>query len=265
MRGTVETWVNSQWKYRAVPGQLSVEINTEKILWQRETRNDGGKRLQFCVGLIARKLEYSLATLQNMNFQNDAWHTANNFLAICLNSFSEAPPESVPDLRMLEANCAVAYFRAWRGVTMAWKGKSRKFIPDHWNAFEQRSSPLVANGNRKAHHPINALLNYAYQVAESELLIQSVSEGFDPTIGILHESQPNRNSFLLDLIELERAQIDFQIFNFVRSNVFSADDFTIAKDGTVLLNPQLARYVALMVCRLPPKSIEEKLCLEAIG
>ena len=28
MRGTVETWVNSQWKYLAAPGQLSVEINT---------------------------------------------------------------------------------------------------------------------------------------------------------------------------------------------------------------------------------------------
>ncbi|WP_348270785.1 DUF1214 domain-containing protein, partial [Rhizobium sp. Root268] len=27
MRGTVETWVNSQWKYLAAPGQLSVEIN----------------------------------------------------------------------------------------------------------------------------------------------------------------------------------------------------------------------------------------------
>jgi hypothetical protein len=33
MRGTVETWVNSQWKYRAAPGQLSVEINT---LWKIE-------------------------------------------------------------------------------------------------------------------------------------------------------------------------------------------------------------------------------------
>jgi hypothetical protein len=29
MRGTVETWVNSQWKYLAAPGQLSVEINTD--------------------------------------------------------------------------------------------------------------------------------------------------------------------------------------------------------------------------------------------
>jgi hypothetical protein len=27
MRGTVETWGNSQWKYQAEPGQLSVENN----------------------------------------------------------------------------------------------------------------------------------------------------------------------------------------------------------------------------------------------
>ena len=31
MRGTVETWVNSQWKYRAAPGQLSVEINSQGL------------------------------------------------------------------------------------------------------------------------------------------------------------------------------------------------------------------------------------------
>ncbi len=31
MRGTVETWVNSQWKYLAAPGQLSVEINSPEL------------------------------------------------------------------------------------------------------------------------------------------------------------------------------------------------------------------------------------------
>ncbi|CAH1696667.1 hypothetical protein CHELA1G11_50004 [Hyphomicrobiales bacterium] len=31
MRGTVQTWVNSQWKYRAAPGQLSVEINNVEV------------------------------------------------------------------------------------------------------------------------------------------------------------------------------------------------------------------------------------------
>jgi len=28
MRGTVETWVNSQWKYLAAPGQFLAEINS---------------------------------------------------------------------------------------------------------------------------------------------------------------------------------------------------------------------------------------------
>jgi len=29
MRGKVGTWVNSQWKYQATPGQFSVAINTQ--------------------------------------------------------------------------------------------------------------------------------------------------------------------------------------------------------------------------------------------
>jgi N-acylneuraminate cytidylyltransferase len=39
MRGTVETWVNSQWKYLAEPGQLSVEINNYNPL-QRPRRQE---------------------------------------------------------------------------------------------------------------------------------------------------------------------------------------------------------------------------------
>lgn len=30
MRGKVGTWVNSQWKYQATPGQFSVAINTRQ-------------------------------------------------------------------------------------------------------------------------------------------------------------------------------------------------------------------------------------------
>jgi CRISPR-associated protein Cas1 len=106
------------------------------------------------------------------------------------------------------------------------------------------------------------MLNYAYRVAESELLIQAVSGGFEPTLGIMHEIKPNRNSFLHDLIELERADIDFQIFSFVRSNVFAADDFVITPDGVVRLNPQLARYVATMVCGMQRRPIKDRLGLD---
>jgi CRISPR-associated protein Cas1 len=106
------------------------------------------------------------------------------------------------------------------------------------------------------------MLNYAYRVAESELLIQAISEGFEPTLGIMHEVKANRNSFLHDLIELERADIDFQIFNFVRSNIFAADDFVITPEGVVRLNPQLARYIATMVCGMRRQPIEDSLDLD---
>ncbi|MGV1989181.1 helix-turn-helix domain-containing protein, partial [Agrobacterium sp. 22-221-1] len=33
MRGKVGTWVNSQWKYHATPGQFSVAINNIAINW----------------------------------------------------------------------------------------------------------------------------------------------------------------------------------------------------------------------------------------
>ena len=35
-------------------------------------------------------------------------------------------------------------------------------------------------------HPVNAMLNYAYAVLESEIRIKAISEGYDPTIGIMH-------------------------------------------------------------------------------
>jgi CRISPR-associated protein Cas1 len=234
----------------------------EKVIWQRETFCEHERRMAFSIGLIARKFEQSLDTLHRLNYRNDAWKRAVDFLEASGQALFDDPPRTIRDLLMIEANCAVAYFRAWNGVTLAWKGKSRKFIPDHWNAFDQRSSDNNLTGNRRADHPINAMLNYAYRVAESELLIQAISEGFDPTIGILHELKANRKSFLHDAIELERAEIDFQIFNFVRSNVLAPDDFVITQSGAVRLNPQLARYLAKLIIAMPRVSISEKLGLE---
>jgi CRISPR associated protein, Cas1 family len=39
---------------------------------------------------------------------------------------------------------------------------------------------------RNATHPINAILNYAYAVLESQVRTQIVADGYDPTIGCLH-------------------------------------------------------------------------------
>lgn len=254
--------LNWQGEIVTTTSKTGYSADIEKVIWQRETYSEYERRMAFSISLVARKFERSIDTLHRLNYRNSAWQRAVDFLEVSGNALYDDPPSTTRELLMIEANCAVAYFRAWNGVTLAWKGKSRKFIPDHWNAFNQRSSDNSLAGNRRADHPINAMLNYSYRVAESELLIQAISEGYDPTIGILHELKTNRNSFLHDVIELERAEIDFQIFHFVRSNVFAPDDFTITPNGTVRLNPQLARYLTNLIIAMPRASISEKLGLD---
>jgi CRISPR-associated protein Cas1 len=63
-----------------------------------------------------------------------------------------------------------------------------------------RSSPFHLAGNRNAAHPINAILNYAYTVLESELRIKAIAEGYDPTVGIMHEGRDGSSKFVFDLM-----------------------------------------------------------------
>jgi CRISPR/Cas system-associated endonuclease Cas1 len=74
-----------------------------------------------------------------------------------------------------------------------------------------------------------------------------VSEGFDPTIGIMHHGFKDSPAYVFDLIEPERPKVDAAILNFVTVFEFSAADFTLRSDGVVRLSPQLARRVCALV------------------
>jgi CRISP-associated protein Cas1 len=94
-----------------------------------------------------------------------------------LSRLEENPPETIIELRALEANCAASYFRSWVGMPTKWRGISRRPIPDNWHSIGVRSSPYHLAGNRNAAHPVNAILNYAYAALESETRIKAISEG----------------------------------------------------------------------------------------
>lgn len=100
-------------------------------------------------------------------------------------------------------------------------------------------------GNRNAAHPVNAILNYAYTVLESEMRINAIADGYDPTIGIMHEGRDGSSKFVFDLMEPERPKVDRAVLEFVKTTVFDPADFTIRSDGVVRLNPQLARMVVV--------------------
>jgi CRISP-associated protein Cas1 len=164
-----------------------------------------------------------------------------------LSRLEENPPETVSELRTLEANCAAAYFRSWADMTIKWRGTSRRPIPDNWSSIGARSSPYHLAGNRNAAHPVNAILNYAYAALESEIRIKAIAEGYDPTIGIMHEGNDRSSKFIFDLMEPERPRVDRAVLDFVEGHVFDPADFVIRTDGVCRLNPELARMVVAKV------------------
>jgi CRISP-associated protein Cas1 len=159
----------------------------------------------------------------------------------------ERSPETISELLTLEANSAASYFRSWIGTPIKWRGTSRRPIPDNWHSVGPRSSPYHLAGNRNAAHPVNAMLNYAYAALESEIRIKAISEGYDPTIGLMHEGSDGSSKFIFDLMEPERPRVDRAVLDFVRAHVFHPADFVIQADGVCRLNPEMARMVVAKV------------------
>jgi CRISPR/Cas system-associated endonuclease Cas1 len=102
-------------------------------------------------------------------------------------------------------------------------------------------------GNRNATHPVNAILNYAYATLESEIRIKAISDGYDPTIGIMHEGSDGSSKFVFDLMEPERPRVDREVLDFIRGHAFDPADFVIRGDGVCRLNPEMARMIVAEV------------------
>lgn len=116
-------------------------------------------------------------------------------------------------------------------------------IPDAWKEIQQRTSIFHRAGNCNASHPVNAILNYAYAVLQSQIQINAVAEGYDPTIGIMHEKRDGSAAFVFDLMEPERPATDRKVLEFIKGPVFDPADFVVRSDGLCPLNPELARCV----------------------
>jgi CRISP-associated protein Cas1 len=242
----IVTLIRTDWKgdIVCVAGASGYSANPFRVRWQLETRENPVKRDEFCRSIITNKIEASIVTLEKTIRRSDKWERAMKIAYSALSRLDDNPPETITELRGLEANCAAAYFRGWVGIPIKWRGTSRRPIPDNWHSIGMRSSPYHLAGNRNAAHPVNAILNCAYTALESDLRIKAIAEGYDPTIGIMHEGNGGSSKFIFDLMEPERPKIDRKVLDFVRTTVFDPADFAIRSDGVCRLNPQLARHVA---------------------
>jgi hypothetical protein len=115
--------------------------------------------------------------------------------------------ESIERVRVIEATAAGFYFSAWRDVRIRFRERDLARIPARSLRADSRASALTG-APRAATSPINAMRNYLFACLESEARLALLAHGLDPTLGVLHADQRNRDSLALDAIEPVRADVD---------------------------------------------------------
>ncbi len=208
---------------------------------QRATQRDN-RGLQLATQLIRAKIDASLETLQSLP-ASLARDRAVVRVQRSLHELDVLPPPTIEALRLLEGRAALAFFTGWESLPLRWKGTGRKPIPPEWHRAGLRQS-LISGTNRHATHPLNAMLNYAYGVLESQVRIAAVAAGLDPTLGYLHASRPGRAALVYDLMEPLRPLADRSVLSFVQDRTFDPRDFVLTERGVCRLHPLLARTVA---------------------
>lgn len=219
----------------------------KKLAWQLATRETAAKRIAFAVGLISEKIKQTLFNLENLLPPSHSRDKAIQTAKEALKELKVRKPKSIGKLLAIEGAVAAGYFFAWRAISINWKSTSRYPIPEEWKRYFSRSSlkHLKTPHNSAATHPINAMLNYAYGILESHTRIQTIADGYDPSLGIMHDRiNPDRHSFVFDLMEPMRPKMDRIILDMISKEVFSGADFSLQRDGVCRLNPALARIVS---------------------
>jgi CRISPR-associated protein Cas1 len=226
-----------------------------KVDWQQKTRDDPRARLAFAVNLIRKKAENSLQTLDEYLPPSPLRDRACANLAVRTKMLKQNPPRTFSSLLGFEGAIAADYYRVWTGIPLKWKALKRHPIPDDWNRYRSRVAlrdgiRLHSDGggyNRGATHPVNAMLNYAYTVLISRIQIRLVADGYDPTLGIMHQKIQFRRmspAFALDHMEPMRPVVDRAVLQLINETTFTGADFAIQNDGVCRMNPELARRVA---------------------
>jgi len=202
-----------------------------------------GQAVPIAIGLIQQKFQNSIGTLRTLP-QSGARDRGIRKQEQEIQGLKNDPPPSINALLGIEGRAAYAYFTSWQSLPLKWKGLGRRPIPEDWHQVGPRTSGRNKIGtNRNATHPVNAILNYAYAVLESQVRMQIIAEGYDPTIGFLHTYNVDRPALVFDLMEPQRPIVDRKVLEFVQAHTFHPADFTIRSDGVCRLNPELARLV----------------------
>jgi CRISPR-associated protein Cas1 len=124
--------------------------------------------------------------------------------------------EHSAELLTYEGNVAIFYWRQMRKVF-------NKLYPN-FNFTDRNGSRHSWNMN--ASDEVNALLNYGYAIAESEVRKDINAIGLDPAVSFLHELA-NRVSLVYDLQELCRFIVDISVVELLEGKKLKKSDFLV--------------------------------------
>jgi CRISPR-associated endonuclease Cas1 len=157
---------------------------------------------------------------------------------------SFASADSIERVRVIEANAAALYFPAWRDARIRFRERDLARIPARWLRCDSRASVLTG-APRAATLPINAMRNYLFACLESETRLALLAQGLDPTLGVLHADQRNRDSFALDAMEPVRTEVDAFLLDLLEDREFTARDFGELPNGICRIAAPLTHELAL--------------------
>jgi CRISPR-associated endonuclease Cas1 len=157
---------------------------------------------------------------------------------------SLASADSIERVRVIEANAAALYFPAWRDARIRFRERDLARIPARWLRCDSRASVLTG-APRAATSPINAMRNYLFACLESEARLALLAQGCDPTMGVLHTDQRNRDSLALDAMEPVRADVDAFLLDLLEDREFTARDFGELPNGICRIAAPLTHELAL--------------------
>jgi CRISPR-associated endonuclease Cas1 len=187
-----------------------------------------GKALEISKGLIRQKLS------AQERLARDKLRDARAADLIAANRGAIGETQTIDALRLSESRAAHAYWSAWRNVPVIFPKKDLSRVPDHWQRFGARISPLTGSP-RLSINPPNAMLNYLYAVLESESRLAAAELGLDPGIGLMHVDSQARDSLAFDLMEPIRPLVDAYVLDWITREPLRKEWFFEERDGNCRL------------------------------
>ena len=142
--------------------------------------------------------------------------------------------DSFSTIRLIESQAARAYWSAWSTLPVNFPKTDLARVPEHWQSFGARVSPLTGSP-RLAANPANAILNYLYCVLESESRLAAAALGLDPGLGVLHVDTPARDSLACDIMEPVRSAVDSYVLDWITRQPLKREWFFEQRDGNCRL------------------------------